>query len=365
MTTTGGTRKAAKKPAPPKKAGPRKPAPRKLAPKKATAARKSAATREAETTSRTPASRDPFAPRSTRVRRESPAPRAWLPSVEETSIDEELTPAEEPMLDLAAPPKGARVDVKRRAAGIACLVAGGFFLVGILRGLVILLDGTSVYGVSYAIGSMLPSILLLTAGVWFVRKSAVPDAPRSARRWIGVAILAGLTLLSGLVGLVALFGTNVAEEDVVPRYVRKEIGVTGKGPGFSATFPQTPELDSFDRSDGGQTLTFHELTDRAGKDSAFTVLYVDYPPAVHLQPRLILRTVAEEAATAFEDGEVLDFKQTTFGDDPAAGLRVSGGGLTARARLILHDRRLYVIQVVSKDDTVPGFTRFVNSFRLD
>ena len=279
--------------------------------------------------------------------------------------DDEIAPVEGPALDVGAPSRRTHVDVKRRAAGIACLVVGGFFLVGILRGIVILSDGMSPHGIGYAIGSMLPSVLLLTGGVWLVRGSAVTDAPSPARRWIWVAFLIVLTLLSGLVGLVAMFGSDAAEEDVIPRYVNKEIGVTGKGPGFSAVFPQTPELDSFDRSDGVHTLTFHELADRVGNHSAFVVLYVDYPPDLTLQPRLTLRTVAEEAATAFEDGELLDFKQTTFGDNPAAGVRISGGGAIARSRLILHGQRLYVIEVASKDETVPGFTRFVNSFRLN
>jgi len=64
-------------------------------------------------------------------------------------------------------------------------------------------------------------------------------------------------------------------------------------------------------------------------------------------------------------GNVLQFKQTTVDGDPAAGvLAAREGGYYIRARLVLHGRRFYLLQVMSSSPSPPGFGRFVNSFEI-
>ena len=239
-------------------------------------------------------------------------------------------------------------------------------------------DGSAAPDISYSLGTLVPSVLLLTAGIWLVRNSKARTGEsvvplRSAKKWpIVVLGCIGAFVVGGAV-LGAVFG----EDDATPRerletsaastlqgYIDGTQGVRGTGPGFSAVFPGEPAKDSsVEKARDGQDFTMTSLIDEVG-GTAFAVQYSDFGPNADLSlPRLVLRSAAEGGATAV-GGKLAQFKQTTVEGRPAAFALISGE-VNSRLRLIIDGQRLIVLQVYSTDANARGFTRFVQSFRFD
>jgi hypothetical protein len=184
---------------------------------------------------------------------------------------------------------------------------------------------------------------------------------RTVRPW---TILVATTLVLLLVAGAVAQRLQNRDDDVMERYAAREIGVRGEGTGFSALFPDAPESETETQPVAGALLPVEILREEF-KDGAFTIVKSELPKLVDLsQPKVNLRASAESAAAATR-GALVAFRYMKMGRDPAAGMLISAGGKFIKGRVVLHGRRMFVIQVVSRASDPPGFTRFVESFRFE
>jgi hypothetical protein len=188
---------------------------------------------------------------------------------------------------------------------------------------------------------------------------------------LAVLLAALLTLiLIGLDGprLWRLLVPDITKSAEVLRYARGEGGFRdGNDHGFTAVFPGEPTYTLQTYEEAGLRLSEPTFTDDV-RGGAFRVSYVDMPAGVDLVSSDLL-DVGLHAAAATEQYTIRASRHMTVrGDDAIAFLAKAEDDAYVRetyvrGRMILHDRRLYLLQVSSGSESPPGFGRFVDSFR--
>lgn len=139
--------------------------------------------------------------------------------------------------------------------------------------------------------------------------------------------------------------------------------VTSQDGNFNALFPAKPEPVTRNEL----FLEVHGLACEMRDKSAYLVLYIDYPPKIHISPTEKFFDGARKGALG-KDGQLLKEKPFSIEGFPGREMRMekNGGKTFVVDRYFLVANRLYQIMVVTQpqNQTSTNIPYFLNSFRL-
>ena len=142
------------------------------------------------------------------------------------------------------------------------------------------------------------------------------------------------------------------------------------GPGnFSVLCPGDPkEITVFEQSTGGE-IEFHSFIVESDDETAYGVVYNDYPPTANLPEPETAFDRSQGAIIEKHKAELLAQESLQVQSHPAREFEFKAGGkanYSGRVRIILIDRRLYqLVTVFLTDNPHPADrAKFFDSFSL-
>lgn len=134
---------------------------------------------------------------------------------------------------------------------------------------------------------------------------------------------------------------------------------------FRVDFPAEPERRSQNVGAGESRMELVAFTAADGDGQVFSVAYADYPQDMATDPKELLDSAVDGAASS-TGGSVTSREQSTYQDNEAIEYLIDGADSQIRARAVLAGSRLYILQVVRQEDPVQAsrFETFAGSLQI-
>ena len=134
---------------------------------------------------------------------------------------------------------------------------------------------------------------------------------------------------------------------------------------FQVQFPAEPERRSQNVGAGESRMELAAFTAADSDGQVFSVAYADYPEDMATDPKELLDSAVDGAASSI-GGSVTSREPSTYQNNESIDYVIDGSGSQVRARAVLAGSRLYVLQVVRQEDPVEAsrFETFADSLQI-